>query len=681
MSKPLLTISKLETVPESRIPGFFVASTAPINVEGDNLPAHRQQVPHFQQTTTPQEEDYLNLIADLLYKKVSSLPDNKSESVEVIISTHGFSNSKKATTKRIEEIYKYINNDDPFTGENPANNLMYIGYRWPSEPLMADGEWWIEKLRHAVAALPILARILLISGTLGILISFFFNPSSVLGLNPLYFIFSIIILILTALFFFVISLVVLRLSIYFRDNYRAANFGVPDLVELIRQLDKALVSKAKQDCIHEVSLIGKLEDRFLEKLKHQLLLEGIIVTIQDEPALEAISKWVVSNYCKDKTIEKIKVEDLGIQATERSNKFTHQEKIDRLVKIAHQLITQDTEADFVRLREAAIEILENKAQKYWKNTNRIKLTFIGHSLGAEVVTSAIRILSDVFDLSSVGTLGLTDKLPTSNIGRVFSLERLVLISPDISISTILSGRANVLRSSLRRFKEAYLFSNEGDLALRLASTLANYFSFPARTREGGYRLGNVAIQDNQGYGILNLNSLGNKDNSRLLKSLVVDSLNLQNSLANIQEKYQFDEMEDREEIASLFTYFDCTDYTDWTTEPNSKQRRVLTLTKWRWELRWIYYLRLIIAYGLGIKDTHGGYFQGQFSQQLIYRLAFLGFGGFLDSLNPDNRLVALEHLSQECRQKKIQVLLSPERYEVDILGCDRKRIRREMLNA
>jgi hypothetical protein len=62
-------------------------------------------------------------------------------------------------------------------------------------------------------------------------------------------------------------------------------------------------------------------------------------------------------------------------------------------------------------------------------------------------------------------------------------------------------------------------------------------------------------------------------------------------------------------------------------------------------------------------------------------LAFLGFGGFLDSLNQDSRTSALDYLSQECRQRKIQVILSPERYEVDILGRDREQVRREMLNS
>ncbi len=681
MSKPLLIISKLDHVKSARIPGFFVASTAPINVEGDNLPAHRQQVPRSQQTNIHQEEEHLNLIADLLYQKVSQPSKNKSDFLEIIISTHGFSNSKEATRQRINEIYDYLNNDYKQSENYRSKNLMYIGYRWPSEPLMGNVEWIAEKLCHAVSTLPLLARTILIFGSIAILISLFFKPKELLVFSLLSFIFSVIILILTTAFFFVVTLIILRLLIYFRDNYRATNFGVPDLVELIRQLDKALFSKAKQDCINDVKLISKLEHYFLQKLKNKLTLEGIIIADQEETALESISKKVVRDYCKEKSVERVKVKELGIQGLKDDNKFTKQENIDIVVKIAHELLIQNTDAELVKLREASIEILENKARKYWKNKNRIKLSFIGHSLGAEVVTSTVRILSDVFDLNSVGTLGVTDKLPTSDIGRVFSLERLILVSPDIPISTILSGRANVMRSSLRRFKEAYLFSNEGDLALRLASTLANYFSFPARTREGGFRLGNVAIQNNKGYGIFNLDNLQNQEHSRLLNYLIIDSFSLHGSLAEIQDKYRFEEVEDKEKIANLFTYFDCTDYTDQTTDRNSKKRRVLSLEMWRWEPRSLYYLRLIIAYALGIKDTHGGYFQGELSQQLIYRLAFLGFGGFLDSLDPDSRTSALDSLSQECRQKKIQVILSPERYEVDILGRDREQVRKEMLNA
>jgi pimeloyl-ACP methyl ester carboxylesterase len=363
------------------------------------------------------------------------------------------------------------------------------------------------------------------------------------------------------------------------------------------------------------------------------------------------------------------------------NQFVKQEDIDEVVKMATGIINEETEDEFVNIKERASDILENKAKKFWQNKNRIKLSFIGHSMGAYVVTGAVRILSDVFDFNSVGTLGLTNKVPTSDIGNVFSLERLVLVAPDIPINTILSGRANFLRSSLRRFKEAYLFSNEGDLALRLASTVANYFSFPARTRESGYRLGNVAIKDSAGYGIVNLHDIRQQKNHELLNNLFVDSFDLHKSLANIQASFPRDVSQDREEIANFFSYFDCTDYTDNITLSNRRRRRVLTLKQWRLELRWFYYLRLIVAYGVGIRDTHGGYFQGEFCQQAIYRLAFLGFGGFLDSFSQSNRISSLDALSEKCRQNKIQAIISPERYEVDILQRDPEYVRKQMLNA
>jgi uncharacterized membrane protein YsdA (DUF1294 family) len=679
MSKSLLSISKLLDVTESPILGYFIASTAPINVEGDNLPAHKQQVQASRATTSQQAEQNLNQIAEALYKKVSDPARSESNSVELVISTHGFSNSIEATRQRFEEIHSYINRDNSQPFQARASSLMYIGFRWPSEPLVGDNTWWWSKAYHAIVALPILPRIILFFGSFGILFSLIFHQHKTLSNNIFSFFFSVLVLVLTTLFFFVVTLVVLRLLIYFRDYYRATHFGVPDLVELIRQLDKALVSKVKDQHIQHISLVSKLKFLLIQKLKNKLISEGLSLTQQEEPVLEIVCEKVVKSYCKDKAVEIIKIEDLDIQNLGNS---IEQDYVNELTKLAEEIITQEKDTKFIKIRERAIEILDNKAKSYWKANNRIKLTFIGHSMGGYVVTSALRILSDVFDLNSVGTLGSTNKLPTSDIGYVFGLERLVLVSPDIPINTILSGRANFLRSSLRRFSETYLFSNEGDLALRLASTVANYFSFPARTRESGYRLGNVAIRDTVNYGIVNLNRVHQKQHQKeLLQTLFIDSFAMNKSLAEVQDNFHANETEDAEEIARLFTYFDCTDYTDETTEPNSKQRRLLTLRKWRWEPQWVYYIRLIVAYGLGIKDTHGGYFQGKLSQQTIYGLAFLGFGGFLDSFGQENRKSALEYLSQTCRRNKIQVILSQERYEVDILGCDREQIRRKMLNA
>lgn len=679
MSKPLLSISKLANAESSRIPGYFVASTAPINVEGDHMPKHQQQVQPLQQTPPQpqQEKQNINTIADLLYQKVANPLRDESNCVELIISIHGFSNSKEATQNRFAEIYDYINKDDSQPFKEQAENLMYIGYRWPSEPLMGSGQWIWEKAYHAVVALPIILRVLLIFGSLGILASLFLHPAQLFMNNPLfYFLFSIIILILTGLFFFAVSLVVLRLLVYFRDNYRATNFGVPDLVEFLRQLDQALVKKAKERYIPDFKLIAKLKELLLHKLKLQLELREVKITEQTILVLEDVCEQVIKYYAKDRTFGSIDIEYLN-QVTKG---IKSEIEIDKIVAIVEEVLKQDTDQELVRLREAIISILENKARRFWNTSNRIKLTFIGHSMGGYVVTNVVRILSDIFDFNSVGSLESTNKIPPSDVGHVFSLGRLVLVSPDIPINSILSGRSNFLRSSLRRFQETYLFTNEGDLALRLASTIANYFSFPARTRESGYRLGNVAIRDNLGYGIVNLSSLGQQHHQALLENLFVDSFSLQKSLAQLQASFRNLEAEDYEQIARLFTYFDCTDYTDKTIEPNAKKRQVLTLKRWRWEPRWIYYLRLAIAYALGIKDTHSGYFQGQFTQKAMYRIAFLGFGGFLDSISQE-RISALHCLSQECCQRKIQVILSPERYYVDLLRHKREQVRREMLNA
>jgi hypothetical protein len=364
-------------------------------------------------------------------------------------------------------------------------------------------------------------------------------------------------------------------------------------------------------------------------------------------------------------------------------------------------------------------------------------------MGGYVITSAVRTLCDVFDLPSIGTLGLTSKVPTASIGCNFQLSRLVLVAPDIPINTIISGRANFLSSSLRRFQETYLFSNEGDLALRLASTLANYFTFPSRTRESGYRLGNVAIKNRLGYGILNMVGIDTyHTEQQILDKLFVDSFDIGFSLHDIRAMYNLDETKSSEQISKLFTFFDCTDYRDQLVGKGSSRQNVLNIKKWQADSKFfdrpvlryfrelIHYARLTIAYAFRTTDTHSGYFDGKLSRHLIYRLAFLGFDGLLDSLVPekqqelakiqrrivqcqrecsdlmrnsatseaeveqvkqaleaqqkhlqDIRLAALSVLDEECKEKNLQALLAPEQYEVEIAGRSRFQVRREILNA
>lgn len=337
----------IEEIPAAKpmFPAYFVGSTAPNNVEDG-----------VGKVENPQ--DKIDAIADFLVGQ---------ENPELLITVHGYNTALGQFAKgdrpgsEVKGWYQQIRNHLYEECDRRSPGLVFLGYRWPSEEINGGGKDSIgHKIKYAYQSLPTTLKIMLIGafGLLVIVSLFTLSASSPWLELPL-----VLLLAIFSLFFFlVVTLFLLRIVGYFRDSYRASNFGVPDLVELIRQIDKAV------------------------------------------------------------------------------------------------LIT---------------------AGRYEKEPPKIKLSFIGHSMGGFVVTNTVRILSDVFDLRSIGSLDNIGKgqgeakLPSAEIGNVFSLGRLVLVSPDIPAETIISGRANFLSSSLRRFEETYLFSNEGDMALKLASTAAN----------------------------------------------------------------------------------------------------------------------------------------------------------------------------------------------------------------
>ena len=209
-------------------------------------------------------------------------------------------------------------------------------------------------------------------------------------------------------------------------------------------------------------------------------------------------------------------------------------------------------------------------------------------MGSLVITNAVRILSNVFDQRSL------DQTPVSDIGKTLSLGRLVLASPDIPVLSIVSNRANNLASSLRRFEEAYLFSNEGDLVLRFASMIANYIFFPSAEQMHGHRLGSLALTNpdiNSGTerGIINLQALKThhqptrhlgeaiaSDNVDVLKYLFVTrsaptlpyiiqsffNRNCMPKRPHMSLSELFEREDEKVSLADLFTFFDCTDYKD-----------------------------------------------------------------------------------------------------------------------
>jgi hypothetical protein len=257
---------------------------------------------------------------------------------------------------------------------------------------------------------------------------------------------------------------------------------------------------------------------------------------------------------------------------------------------------------------------------------RISLSFLGHSMGTFLTTSLIRVLSNVFDADADSHLwednplgpfaGPRCRAPASQeqrrqraaIGELFILDRLILVAADIPVWAITTGRSNHLASCLRRFRNTFLFVNDADMVLRLASTLANYFVFPSGTRMGGYRLGNLSITGRgrgDGYG-WRVSDLRDLELHGVLRARALDEPPFSCPPA----------------IGYPLNVIDCTDYTD-------QGRHLSAFTAGNALLRPFNYaatlvLMLLAPLGIGQIDSHGGYFRGRFCLDLLYGLALRG---------------------------------------------------------
>jgi esterase/lipase superfamily enzyme len=594
---------------------YLVASNAPTSVEINNEEDTNGSNQKLEVDDTP------DVTRDKIKKIAEFLTRNKNES-EVVIHIHGYNTRSKDFENWVKEIQEYITTDEAIK----KKTIAFIGYYWPSEYInfKSDNkdELVTSHLGKAIRSLPIFFKTIYNYSSLGLIAAFAFILA-LFGLSIdekfsfsfsgfAFFLFTLGIAFFACLFGYVLGAILLRVSIYFRDNYRAVNYGVPDLVEFIRQIDNAIIEQAPGD------------------------------------------------------------------------------------------VREQKKLNFAQL-----------------GSPKIKLSFIAHSMGAFVTTNVIRILSDIFDENSIPKLsqGNIQIEPSPNIGNVFSLGRLVLASPDIPIETIMPERSNFLRSSLRRFNESYLFSSQGDVILRVASTAANYISFPANTYDRGFRLGNIVVDKRifsnstlapGDYGIVNQNSDDGSvspNAESAMNQIGIVSDNQLKSLSEILSKNS--KVTQNKAIAGLFTYFDCTDYRD-TTIINNKPEGVLTRGLCKDVLSFWDCLILIFDSIIIDKNVHGGYFQGDLSRKMLYRLAFLGYKDFLFSLkdepdyqeiiekieseiNTDTIQTSLQNqdvafdaqkeamiklsrvLSHKCKDKGIKVFLAPERYLVDMLEQPRNR--------
>lgn len=318
-----------------------------------------------------------------------------------------------------------------------------------------------------------------------------------------------------------------------------------------------------------------------------------------------------------------------------------------MIRALHRLVKENlSDASYLA------DLQSGKAQ-------RISLSFLGHSMGTFLTTMLIRVLTNVFDADAdahlwdaneqSGPFGASSGCSASSdasrldkqreqlaqIGDLFTLDRLILVAADIPVWTITTGRSNYLASCLRRFRQTFLFVNDADMVLRLASTLANYFVFPSGTRIGGFRLGNLSIKGRgraQGYG------KRVSDLSLLQLNSALRTENLCNDRIFSCQPW----------IGYSLNVIDCTDYDD-------DGRYLSAFTACNALQRFFNYAATLImliagSMKIGKIDCHGGCFRGSFCMNLLYELALYGDD------NRDRELMATE---ERLRHHKISWIAVP----------------------
>ena len=473
---------------------LLISSTAPLEAE---LPFRSDIAP-------PELEDSAERFLELRrhLRLFFSRPGagEGSRSLRLVVRVHGYNVPLKSVREEYAEAERKFQDDARHFNQTPPDDyVLFVHYAWPSEPIGAGGPLrWIRAMPYGLFLLFGLG-VALAAAASGLLADL---GQLLLGIG--------------------ITLILLRMVVYFRDRDRASTYGVSDAVEMIRAL-------------------------------HHLVRE----IASETDYLSRLSRGEAS---------------------------------------------------------------------------RISLSFLAHSMGTFLTTSLIRVLSNVFEADA--DQHLWDENPLAGpfaaascpapvgaerrealrrqlatIGDLFILDRLILVAADIPVWAITTGRSNDLASCLRRFRDTFLFVNDADMVLRLASTIANYFVFPSRTRLGGFRLGNLTLAGRgqpKGYGWRSSDLRDVRLNGGLRSMSLCDE-----RLFRCPPR-----------LDSPLNVIDCTDYTD-------RGRHLSAFTATHPLVRPINYaatfvLMLLAPLGIGQIDSHGGYFRGRFCMNLLYELALQG---------------------------------------------------------
>jgi len=215
------------------VPTYFIESTAPNNVD-DPL-------------TPPFHDPRLELLdADAAIERIADELAHEPNA-NLVFLVHGFNNPEPVVLPVYAAASAAVQSDPAI---NSRAGLVCVGYRWPSESMgqPRKGVW---------GSLPLLPIALLWSGIM--IFVFFFGLY--LLLKPSVGVWQALdhlgIMTGWVVAGLIITAILLRLAVYFRDNYRAQVYGAPDLIEIIRQIDAAIVTRDKHKGVHQ----RKDEDR------------------------------------------------------------------------------------------------------------------------------------------------------------------------------------------------------------------------------------------------------------------------------------------------------------------------------------------------------------------------------------------------------------------------------------
>ncbi len=119
----------------------------------------------------------------------------------------------------------------------------------------------------------------------------------------------------------------------------------------------------------------------------------------------------------------------------------------------------------------------------------LKVNMIGHSMGGLVILNVLCILCYQFR---------KDGQKDHKFGDRFTLDKLILASPDVPLELMRQGRSNYVRDALNCCDQIYLMSSDRDIILRYLSNVGNWFTEPS-IEMSGLRLGNVYLRkDSEG---------------------------------------------------------------------------------------------------------------------------------------------------------------------------------------